>query len=146
MIGFFLNSCGIWIFCMKNANFLRKVFEQIQGHRARDYLGYDVYKRLALFSLFFPNTGWTVVTKSFLGNCQILLLVSHGIYPSVKNYSLRWKVTEKKEKFTHQVKACQQVWASTVRSFEIAFKSSPKSFKSGSIKYTQVKFVLRMHR
>ena len=86
------------------------------------------------------------VTKSFLCNCQILLLVSHGIYPSVKNYSLRWKVTEKKEKFTHQVKACQQVWASTVRSFEIAFKSSPKSFKSGSIKYTQVKFVLCMHR
>ena len=48
------------------------------------------------------------------------------------------------EKYIHQVKACQQVWASTVKSFEIAFKSSPKSFKSGSTKYTQVNFVHHM--
>ena len=27
------------------------------------------------------------------------------------------------KEFIHQVKACQQVWASTVKSFEIAFKS-----------------------
>ena len=29
------------------------------------------------------------------------------------------------KEFIHQVKACQQVWASTVKSFEIAFKVRP---------------------
>ena len=40
------------------------------------------------------------------------------------NTILLCKVNVKKVgKHIHQVKACQQVWASTVKSFEIAFKS-----------------------